>query len=447
MAAAVVAGVLVSVLPGSQGVSPAPTLHKMLTTAWQPARELPPGPAGVKVPSGQWRLTSYLSPRGWRESTSSPKQASGLTCPTARTCYVEGNSATSASAPDNINALYVSGDGAQTWSVLPVPAGITFTSALACATESDCVAGGLYYGHQGVYLSTTTGGHSWVVTPLKAGADQIFDLTCTSATMCRGLLQSSTAGPWGPLPAWRVKLISTADDGRHFTISSFPAGTSMQGLSCPTAAHCVAFGILLPRPDAPEATSDSDTGVVLLTDDGGASWQRSASLPRDVGVVSPLVVCSDAAHCTFLGYVIGHGLVTYPNGDQGPNQWSVLGFSGDGGRSWTIRKLPKDIPNPFLAGLACPTAKLCYAAGQEGIQQKVGTATYGGTAVIAVTRDGGQTWQPVRFAIPAKTPSSVALTLDDIGEIQCPQADVCVAMGGTYMQGSMSSVPIYTLHG
>lgn len=60
-------------------------------------------------------------------------------------------------------------------------------------------------------------------------------------------------------------------------------------------------------------------------------------------------------------------------------------------------------------------------------------------------RDGGQSWQPVRFAVPAHIPSGMETTFDLIDEIQGPQADTCVAMG-VYEQGSMSSVPIYTLH-
>jgi len=451
ISAAVVAGVLVTVLPGSPSLGPAPSLHKTLTTAWQPAQALPSGPTGLKESSGQWRLTSYLSPRGWQENTSSPKQAGGLTCPTARTCYVEGNSATSGFGPHDVNALYVSGDDGQSWSVLPVPAGVTFTSDLACTTGSDCVAGGLYYGHQGVYLSTASGGHSWRVTPLGAGADQIIDLTCTSATSCRGLLRTSLAGPWGPVAAWRVQLISTANGGRHFAVSSFPAGTSMQSLSCPTAAHCVAFGIPLPGSNAPEGTDDAATGVVLITDDGGVSWQR-APLPRNVGAAVPELTCSDAAHCALLGYVIGPGSQSgsMPVSGSGKytysDQYSVVGFSADGGRSWTIRKLPKNIPGPFLNSLACPTAKVCYAVGQDDTPQKVGTLQDAGSAVIAVTRDGGQTWQPVRFAVPSNVPSGMESTFDDIGEIQCPQAGVCVATG-VYEQGSMSSVPIYTLRG
>lgn len=447
MTAAVVAGVLVSVLPGP------PSLRETLTTAWQPARALPSGPAGLKESSGQWRLTSYLSLRGWQENTSSPKQASGLTCPTARTCYVEGNSATSGSGPNDINALYVSGDGGQTWSVLPVPAGVTFTSDLACTMASDCVAGGLYYGHQGVYLSTTSGGHSWRVTPLGAGADQIIDLTCTSATSCRGLLQTSTSMLWDymGLAGPGIKLISTVDGGQHFTISSFPAGTSAQSLSCPTSTHCVASGVPIPRGNAGQEEPDSTTSAVLVTDNGGASWQRVA-LPQHVGVSLPEITCSDAAHCTLLGYVIGPGSQggSMPVSGGGkytyPDQYSVVGFSADGGRSWTIRKLPKNIPGPFLNSLACPTARVCYAVGQDDIPQKVGTASNAGSAVIAITRDGGQTWHPVRFAIPANTPGDLVYTFADISGIQCPQVNVCVATG-TYHQGSMSSVPVYTLHG
>jgi hypothetical protein len=80
-----------------------------------------------------------------------------------------------------MDSLYASGDGARTWSVLPVPAGVTFTSALACATPDDCAAGGLYYGHQPIYLSTTSGGHSWTVAPMPPVA-----LTPGALTWCRG---------------------------------------------------------------------------------------------------------------------------------------------------------------------------------------------------------------------------------------------------------------------
>ena len=101
-------------------------------------------------------LMSYLVARGWQENTAGPEPG-WLTCPSAATCYVVGDNSTSTSGPPDWNSFYASTDGAQTWSVLPVPKGITFTSALSCAAAADCAAGGLYYGHQPVYLRTANG--------------------------------------------------------------------------------------------------------------------------------------------------------------------------------------------------------------------------------------------------------------------------------------------------
>jgi sigma-70-like protein len=79
VAAAVIAGVM-------QGP---PTLTGRLTTSWESARPLPGSAHPARVPSGAWRLMSYLVARGWQENTAGPEPGR-LTCPTAATCYVEG---------------------------------------------------------------------------------------------------------------------------------------------------------------------------------------------------------------------------------------------------------------------------------------------------------------------------------------------------------------------
>jgi photosystem II stability/assembly factor-like uncharacterized protein len=449
LAAGIVAGIVSGLLQGP------PTLAGPLVTVWQPARALAPDATSLQVPVGGWRLVSYLVPRGWQESTSGPEPGN-LTCPTAQICYVEGDNASSPSGPANMNTLYASADGARTWSVLPVPEGVTFTSPLACATRDECAAGGLYYGNQPVYLSTTTGGHSWTVSPLPAGDGEITELACATATSCRGLTQTSSRVLYPGYPDVRpgIKLIATTDGGRHFTVTPFPASAAILSLSCPTSEHCVAYGFPIPRHPNARTGPEANKGVLLVTDDGGASW-RPGIMPAHVGAGWPTrITCPDTSHCAMLGYVIGPG----PQGgsmsvgadgkvtETVPDQYSVVGFSTDGGLTWTARRLPASVPGPFLEALACPTASLCYAAGEEAIPQQIGNTTNGGSSVVLVTRDAGRTWQRVTFAVPAKVPSGMqGDSFMDIGQIQCPQPDACVAIGVSD-QGS-TSTPIYTNHG
>ena len=355
-----------------------------------------------------------------------------------------------------MSTLYASADGARTWSVLPVPEGVTFTSSLACATRDDCAAGGLYYGSQPVYLTTTTGGHSWTVSPLPASVGRIVQLTCTTATSCLGLTQTSSRVLYPGYPDIRrgIKLIATADGGRHFTVTPFPGSAAILSLSCPTSAHCVAYGFPIPRHPSARTGPAVDKGVVLVTDDGGASW-RPGRMPAHVGTGWPAqVTCTDARHCAMLGFVMGPGsqdssMSVSASGqitETVPDQYSVVGFSADGGLTWTVHRLPASIPGPMLDALACPTASLCYAAGSAAIPQQIGNTTNGGSSVVVVTRDASRTWQKVSFAVPAKVPSGMqGDSFMDIGQIQCPQADACVAIGVSD-QGS-TSTPIYTNHG
>jgi len=445
--AAVVAALIVGVIQGP------PTLTGPLITSWNPARPLPASarpatahPATAR--SGTWRLMSYLVARGWQENTAGPEPG-WLTCPTAATCYVEGDNSTSPSGPADMSSFYVSTDGAQTWSVLPVPGGVTFTSALSCASAADCAAGGLYYGHQAVFLTTATGGHSWTVRPLPAGLGQILSLRCVTAATCRGLASASgkPLAPGFEMLLSHSRFIITSDGGRHFTSRSFPAGVSVQTVSCPTAVHCVAVGLYSKL--GPGQTPDLDHGVLLTSDDGGMSWRQRA-WPNGYGPgVFPDVTCVDASHCAMIGFVERNGTegnqVGYSSGKDAV-QYTVIAFSSDGGATWTASTLPHTIPYPMIDTLTCPTTRTCYAAGSDLIAQRIGNTYNAGSSVVAITRDAGRTWQRITFAVPAKVPGGMqGDSFMDISQIQCPQPSACIAIGVSD-QGS-TSTPIYTNHG
>ncbi len=444
--AAVIVAAAVTLIAVMQGP---PTLTGRLTTSWEPGRALPGGAHAARVPSGTWRLMSFLVARGWQENTAGPEPG-WLTCPTAATCYVEGDSSTSPSGPADMNSFYVSTDGARTWTVLPVPAGVTFTSALSCASATDCAAGGLYYGHQPVYLSTASGGHSWTVRPLSATVGQIINLDCVTATTCRGLA-SASGKPMSPgftMLFSGMHFVVTSDGGRRFTVVPFPGGESMQSVSCPTASHCVAVG-LHSKVD-PRNGPDLDHGVLLTSDNGGLTWHRRA-WPNGYGPsVFPDVTCVDASHCAMIGFVERNGTVTDQLGGvmsgKDAIQYTVIAFSSDGGATWAASTLPHTIPYPMMDALTCPTTRTCYAAGSDLIAQRIGNTYNAGSSVVAITNNAGRTWQRVTFAVPAKVPGGMqGDSFMDIGQIQCPQPDACVAIGVSD-QGS-TSTPIYTNHG
>lgn len=442
MAAAVAAALITGVMQRP------PSLTGALTTSWQPARPLPGSAHPARARSGTWRLMSYLAARGWQENTTGPEPGS-LTCPTAATCYVEGDSSTSPSGPADMNSFYVSADGAQTWSVLPVPDGVTFTSALSCASATACAAGGLYYGYQPVYLTTASGGHSWTVSPLPADVGQILNIDCVTAMTCRGLASASGQPMSQGFEMLKsdMHFVVTSDGGRRFTVVPFPNGESIQSVSCPTASHCVAVG-LHSKVD-PRNGPDLDHGVLLTSDDGGMTWRQRA-WPSGYGPgVFPDVTCVDASHCAMIGFIERNGTVKDQFGvtsGKDAVQYTVIAFSSDGGETWTARTLPRTIPYPMMDALTCPTTQTCYAAGSDLIAQRIGNTYNAGSSVVAVTNDAGRTWQRVTFAVPAKVPGGMhGDSFMDIGQIECPQPDACVAIGVSD-QGS-TSTPIYTNHG
>jgi hypothetical protein len=220
-----------------------------------------------------------------------------------------------------------------------------------------------------------------------------------------------------------VRLVATADGGRHFTETRFPSGESMQDISCPTASYCVTVGVY------DKSVAGTIRGMVMISRDGGRSW-HPGMLPQGLSPGPfPQVACLDTARCRMIGWV--HD-----------NAYSVMAVSADGGATWTARNLPATVPDPQLFQFACPTAATCYVAGEDSIPEQTGNTYNGGSAVAAVTHDGGMSWHRVTFPRPAHVPSGMqGDAFMAIGQIQCPQASTCVALGVSD-QGSKST-PVY----
>jgi len=195
---------------------------------------------------------------------------------------------------------------------------------------------------------------------------------------------------------------------------------------------------------------DLGHGVLLTSDDGGLTWRQHA-WPAGFGPgPTPEVTCTDASQCAMIGFVERNGTVTDQLGGitsgKDAVQYTVIAFSSDGGATWRASTLPHTIPYPMIDTLTCPTTRTCYAAGSDLIAQRIGNTHNAGSSVVAVTHDAGRTWQRVTFTVPANVPGGMqGDSFMDIGQIECPEASACVAIGVSD-QGS-TSTPIYTYNG
>jgi photosystem II stability/assembly factor-like uncharacterized protein len=122
---------------------------------------------------------------------------------------------------------------------------------------------------------------------------------------------------------------------------------------------------------------------------------------------------------------------------------SALASTSNGGLSWTPDALPSNVPEPSLEDLSCPTDSQCWVTGSDAVPRMVGATYDGGQPILLGTVDGGTTWSSVTFNVPEGAPDAYSQSYLSLGEIACPSAGTCVALGDTAQ--SAPSSPVYDL--
>ncbi len=271
----------------------------------------------------------------------------------------------------------------------------TGLNGVSCPTNSTCFA----VGDGGVIRATTDGGTNW--TPQTSNTTQnLFDVSCPTATNCfavgnGGVIRATTNGGTTP---W----IS-----QNSGVSNI-----LREISC-SGNTCMAVG-------------GTNTAVVLLTTNGGASWNSLGFLANSnfSGVSCPSSnTCVTAGQAGRIFVFIGQGIAALPqvglNNDlQGvhcPTTSACFSVANNG----TIWATANGLNNwggqtsgtsQSLFGVSCSSAATCFAVGNNG--------------TIRATTNGGSSWQ-------GETTNTTAHLFD----ISCPGNCFAVGSGGQILIG------------
>jgi len=260
-------------------------------------------------------------------------------------------------------------------------------AGVSCANASFCMAvGSSAIRFQGVDSSNNTlierwNGKAWSVLTSPGGTGAALrGVSCTSAAFCVAV--------GNVLQRW---------NGTSWSLVTSPkGGGTLEGVSCTSATNCIAVGF---------------TGSKTLVERwNGAKWSIIASPSPTVGGGSVLsaVSCTSAASCFAVG-------------------WNNIGGAGEpttiverfNGKTWSIDTNARPRSFSALNGVSCASATSCMAVGYS---QTAAARFQFGPPKTLVQRWNGKTWSIVASPNPGTTNSELAA-------ISCPSATSCIAVG------------------
>jgi len=370
------------------------------------------------------------------DSFYAPLRHRGVACPSANACFLVGEGGphpdiAAIYATTNANSFSVGWKRQQSHSS-------NLLRAVSCPSASTCVAVGM----RGSILRTTDGGAGW--SSRSAGTDgDLSRIVCTQGFQHECLKEGINAVRGVSFPdansgfavgSYRT-VMATGDGGAHWTTqtSGTPQYSSggavpppgLNSIACASASTCVAVGdsgSVITTADGGASWSDQPSGTqsdllgvncptgstclavgsggaILRTTDSGASWTEQSS--GTAGLLSA-VNCASAADCVAVGN-FGTVLTTSDGGDT----WSP-GASGT---------------TAYLDAVDCPSTSECLAVGEGG--------------TVLRSTDGGQSWSAQDSGIG-----------DDLMSVSCFSADRCMASGsaGTAITTADGGLT-WTVHG
>ncbi len=208
-------------------------------------------------------------------------------------------------------------------------------------------------------------GGTWAVVSTSAPVyEDMYGLTCPSATNCYAIAQTN---------AFSESVIATTDGGSHWNVVYTPDSSTYVGtLSCPTATNCAVF------------LNEANSSRVAFTSDGGATWSLRTP-PGLPGRSDGAVWCASAISCD----VVLEGGSTVVAFDTTTN----------GGLSWTSHR--SNLGGSIYSNLECVALTECFLS---VFSDRTGKSN------LLRTLNCGATWQAQKLPRPDLGVADVACT-------------------------------------
>ncbi len=326
----------------------------------------------------------------------------GVSCPASRVCVAVGFEVTDS----GVSLPLAESSTSAGWTVMNVPDPSDTIAAtlqsVSCSAPTQCTAVGFATSPAGqdLGLVETWDGTAWTIqtAPDPAGADQseLTGVSCPTAQQCVAVGVSTN-------DAGAASAYAEMWNGSTWALQDLPVASPIYslllGVSCPSAASCVAVG-------SEEGTGFSTAGLIeRWTASGG--WTLP-SVPAPTGSIDARFVsvsCSSASACTTVGYDDLAAMDESPVAER----WNGTAWSLQNPRAHLL-----SILDP-IAGVSCPTAIGCVTVGSwvasTEIQLTLAEASYGKLWTI----------QP--------TPNAAGGSYQQFTGVSCPAAGLCTAVG------------------
>lgn len=291
-------------------------------------------------------------------------------------------------------------------------------SDVSCTSASSCMAVGTFLGQikgtngfQNFTLAETWNGTAWTIQPspsptLPGGGEELNSVSCPSSSSCMAVGESLVFST-------RIGILvehpfAESWNGTKWTVVPTPvlahSGASLNGVSCTSAASCMAVGN--------EGTPKNPLLFTLAESWNGTAWTVvSTPAPLTPGGTSlSKVSCTSTSNCMAAGY---YGF------NNGTGTAVTLAESWNGS-TWQRRVTPVPGSDALLGGVSCTAASACTSVGDRAE-----------TSPTLIRGTLAERWDGTHWTAQS-SPNPRGAGGAGLGAVSCMGPSACMAVGSAF---------------